>query len=179
MALRGIVAALLVSLLWIGLQNLWMFVRPAENRFRAMLIGYLISLPFLYVAYHWIAQAPIAPDNPAAAESPAMGLFHACFLHLLLYFCYGECFYHVERSVTLRLLVEILQHGPSGLHLQRLQGEYPVGEMVRQRMEVLRNRGFVTQDNGVWRLSFMGETLARITAFVAWLYQAPGQHERN
>ncbi len=179
MVLRGIMAATLVSLLWILLQNLLMFAHPAENRFRAMWIGFLISLPFVYAAYRWFLQLPFPPGSPSAMESPRLGLIHAYFFQLLLFFFYAECFYHIERSVTVRLLVELLQHDPAGAPLQGLQGRYPVESMIGQRLEVLRDRGFVVLREGAWRLTLKGAMLARITVIIAWLYQAEGQHERN
>ena len=51
---QGVFAAVVVSLVWIILQNLLMFVRPAENRFKAMLTGYILSLPFVFFVYRWL-----------------------------------------------------------------------------------------------------------------------------
>lgn len=179
MVLRGILAAFVVSLIWIVLQNLLMFARPAENRFRAMLIGYLFSLPFVYVVCQWFLHLPFPPGSPSAMESPRLGIIHAYFLHLLLFFFYAQCFYHVERSVTLRLLVELLQHEHEGIALQRLQDRYPVEEMIQQRLEVLRDRGFLELRDEALHLSLKGAALARITVLLLWLYQAEGQHERS
>ena len=179
MVFRGIMAACVVTLLWVTLQNLLMFIHPAENRFRTMLVGYLVSLPFVYVAYRWFAQLPFPPGSPSALESPRLGFIHAYFLHLLLFFFYVQCFYHVERSVTLRLLVELLKHGSGGAPLTGIQGSYPVEGMIRQRLEVLRDRGFVQMQDGAWQLTFKGAVLARVTNAISWLYQAKGQHERN
>jgi hypothetical protein len=179
MVMRGILAAVVVSLCWIVLQNLVMFAKPAENRFRAMLFGYLLSVPFVHFVYQWFRELPFPPGSPSAAESPRLGFIHAYFFHLLLFLFYAECFYHVERSVTLRLLVELLKHGPKGAPVEGIQGRYPVEGMIQQRLEVLRERGFVELRNGTWHLSFKGATLARITGAIAWLYQSKAQHERT
>jgi hypothetical protein len=176
---RGIMAAFVVTITWIVLQNLLMFARPAENRFRAMLLGYLLSVPFVYVAYRWFVQLPFPAGSPSATESPRLGWIHAYFFHLLLFFFYVECFYHVERSVTLRLLVELLKRGPAGAPISGLQGSYPVEGMIHQRLGVLRERGFVEQHDGAWHLSFKGQVLARVTNAISWFYQSQGQHERN
>jgi hypothetical protein len=173
MMAQGITVAIVVSFAWIVVQNLLMHLRPAENRFKAMVVGYLASLPLVYVGYRWMP-----PLFQAGAESPALGLFHAYLFHLLLFLCYGECFYHVERSVTLRLLVEILQHGDNPAPLQAIQGRYNVEGMIRERLEVLRDRGFVERVNDSWRLLFKGIMLARITVATGWVFQIKPQHER-
>ena len=76
--IHGILIAIGISVAWIGLQNLWMHVRPSLNRFQPMLIGYLSSLPILWIALRWI---------PASAESPWLGSIHAFVFHLLIFLC--------------------------------------------------------------------------------------------
>ena len=174
MTAQGIIVAVLASTAWILVQNLFMHLRPTENRFRAMVVGYLVSLPFVFVVYHRLPA--LAPYS--GVGSPLLGLFHAYLLHLLLFLCYGECFYHVERSVTLRLLVEILQHGDEPAPLQAIQGRYNVEGMIRERLEVLHVRGFVDRVDDSWRLLFKGTMLARVTVAIAWVFQIKPQHER-
>jgi len=174
MMAQGIIVAVIVSAAWILAQNLVMHVRPTKNRFQAIVVGYLFSLPIVFVVYHWMP--PLVPTS--AIESPVLGIFHAYLFHLLLFLCYGECFYHVERSVTLRLLVEILQHGDKPAPLQTIQSRYNVEGMIRERLEVLRERGFVERIDDSWRLLFRGVVLARVTVAVAWVFQIKPQHER-
>ncbi|HUI07359.1 MAG TPA: hypothetical protein VL486_10190 [Verrucomicrobiae bacterium] len=174
MMAQGIIVAAVVSAAWILAQNLFMHVRPAENRFKAMVVGYLLSLPFVLLVYHWTPS----PVPESVTESPALGLFQAYLLHLLLFFCYAECFYHVERSVTLRLLVEILQHGDEPAPLQAIRDRYNVEGMIRERLEVLRENGFVERVDDSWRLLFKGAALARVTVVTAWVFQIRPQHER-
>ena len=176
---QGVFAAIVVTLAWVFLQNLLMFVRPAENRFRAMLTGYLLSLPFVFPVYRWLPALGFVDAGGAATESPYMGFFHAYLFHLLLFFCYVEFFYSVERSVSLRLLVELLKQGDAGAALQEIQGRYPVEGMIQQRLEVLRDRGFIELRNDSWHLRFKGKLLARVTVAMSWLFQAKGQHERR
>jgi len=168
MMAQGIFVALLVSIAWIIVQNALMHWRPAENRFSAMLTGYVLSLPFVWITYRFL------PARDAGIESPLLGLFHAYFFHLLVFLCYGECFYHVERSVTLRLLVELLGHNS----LQAIQSRYNVEGMIRERLEVLRDRGFVEPVDDSWRLRSKGAVLARVTVILSRLSGVALQHER-
>ena len=96
-----------------------------------------------------------------------------------MFFCYVECFYHIERSVSLRLMVELLKQGDAGAPLEEIQGRYPVEGMIQERLEVLRDRGFIELRNDCWHLCFKGQLLARVTVSVSWLFQAKGQHERR
>lgn len=175
---QGIVVAILVSVAWIVLQNVLMHWRPAENRFLAMVLGYLVSLPLVYVVYRWLPQLSDGIAAAMRAEAPSMGLFHAYLVHLLLFLFYGECFYHVERSVTLRLLVEVLKHSDQGVPLDAIRQHYPVEEMIQRRLEVMRDRGLVEQRGDSWHLRSMGTLLARVGGASSWLFQIKPQHER-
>ena len=176
---HGIVIAVVVTAVWVLLQNLLMHVRPAENRFSAMVAGYALSLPVVFIAYRWMPPLSSSIADGLRVESPVMGLFHAYFLHLLLFICYVECFYHVERSVTLRMLLELRKHGDQGALLEAIQGRYSVEDMIQQRLEVMRDRGFLEQDGANWHLRPAGLMLARIVVFGCWLFQAKTQYERN
>jgi hypothetical protein len=176
---HGVIVATMVSITWIVLQNLVMPVRPAQNRVGAMFLGYFFSLPFVFLGYRWIPPLGVWIADAATVESPTMGLFHAYFFHLLLLFFYVECFYHVERSVTFRLLVELLKSGETGLPLQALQSRYPVDEMIEQRLQILCDKGLLDTRGNAWILCPKGLVLARITVAMSWVFQSKGQHERG
>lgn len=169
--IAGIVLAALVSLLWIIAQNLWMHWRPAANRFGAMLAGYLVSLPALWIGLRLLPAT--------TGESPWLAVVHTHVFHLLLFFCYVECFYHVERSVSLRLLVEILLAGPAGIRLESVRAQYSHADMIRERLQVMVARGLLRCDDGVYRLQPKARAFAQVVAFAAWVYQAKAQHERS
>ncbi len=172
---HGLLTGLVSTLLWVVAQNLWMHLLPTPRRFRAMVLGYLLSLPLVFFVYRWL---PVW-WQPTPGEAPAMGWIHAYVLHFLLFAFYGECFFHVERSVTLRLLVEILFAGPRGADLEGLRNQYPVGDMIAQRLEVLRENGFVRREGERWLLLPKARLLARFAIIGNWLFRAAPQNERE
>jgi hypothetical protein len=176
---HGITVALVVSFVWILVQNLLMHVRPAENRFKAMVIGYVLSLPFVYAGYRWLPSMFCGAAEAMQGQATGMGLYHAYFFHLLLFLLYAEFFYPVERSVTLRLLVELLKSGTKGASIQAIQGHYSLKEMIQQRLGVMRDGGFIEERQNSWHLRTKGAVLARISVICCWLFQIKGQHERH
>ena len=177
--LGGTLIALLVSMLWIGVQMIWMHIRPAPNRFRSMLRGYLVSLPLVPLLW-WILPS-LAPElwlEWNGVEAPLSALFHALLAHLLIFFCYVEGFYHVERAVTLRLLIEILEFPGGQPTLRDIEKDYNIDEMVRRRLEVLAANGYVAREGDRWRLRPKGALLARIMALSCWIFQSKTQDER-
>jgi hypothetical protein len=178
MMAHGIIIAIAVSLIWILLQNLLMHFRPAEDRFGAMLRGYALSLPLVFVAYQWLPPMSAVVADATQRESYAMGLFHAYFFHLLLFFLYAECFYHVERSVTLRFFVELLKRGEQGAKIDVIKTGYSVDDMIRQRLQVMRDQGFLEERPPGWHFRLKGLLLARISRLGSKLFQFKAQHER-
>ena len=171
--LRGIVAAGLVSVVWIVLQNVWMLYRPAEARLTAMGRGFALSLPLLF------AVERILPVEVPEAESPFLGPLQAIILHTLIFFCYAECFYHVERSVTLRLLIELLPYQASGATVDDIRSGYSQDDMVARRLTVLERSGFVQQRGKMWELTRMGLAYATVVEALSWLFQSQPQSDRG
>lgn len=170
---HGLIVAVLVTVLWVLLQNAFMHVRRAKSRVLAMIGGYVFSLPFVWVAFRFM---PVLV--PAPGEAPLMGLVHAYVFHLLLFLLYVECFYHVERSVTLRFLVEIMRHGERGERLAVVRQLYDVKEMILRRLDDMLRNGFVEKRDGRWHELAKGRRLAQVMQFSHWLFQSKSQHER-
>ena len=173
--LQGLIAATLVTLIWVLAQVFVMHLRPAENRFKAMLAGYLASLPLVFIFARWVA--PLLAPAPAAAAGGSP-IFHAYLSHLLLFFLYVECFYHVERSVTLRFLVEILARQGQPPRVEDIRGQYSIREMITARLEVLRQNGFAEERAGRWHLKAKARLLVTAMRFSVWLFQSEIQSER-
>lgn len=172
--LRGIIAASIVSAIWITIQILVMHLKPCQNRLKAMFLGFVLSLPLVYVVFQWLPGLKAIP----LPEARGVGLFIAYFLHLLLFFLYAECFYHVERSVTLRLLLEILQRSPPGARLEQILADYNVRTMVPARLAVLRTNRFIEERNGRWHLKAKGRRLAQALQISSWIFQSTAQSDR-
>lgn len=173
--LHGLLAGGVSTLFWVAAQNVWMHIRPTPRRFHAIVLGYIVSLPLVFFVYRGL---PVW-WQPAPGEEPLMGWIHAYVLHFLLFAFYGECFFHVERSVTLRLLVEILHAGPEGADLEGLRCQYPVGDMIAQRLEVLRENGFVCLEGDRWLLLPKARRVVWFAILGNWLFRAAPQNERE
>jgi len=172
----GILTAAILTVTWMAMHLVSIHVRPSRNRLRAMTLTYLCTIPFTVpllrqFAFKWLP----ASDG----ESAGVGMVHAFLLGLLLYLLFVECFYHVERSVTLRLLVEILQRQEHGtVTLRDVQADYTIDDMVARRLTLLQERGFVKSTGEGWTLTPKGTLLTRLMRISCWLFQSKTQDER-
>jgi hypothetical protein len=176
MFLRGLLTAVAVSLAWILLHLLAMHVRPARNRFNAMLAAYLLSLPLVVLVYRWLSL----PTDATTADPGhfGLGLFHAYMLHLLLFFQYVEFFYHAERSVTLRFLVTVLQAPNRTAHPADIQQEYSLEDMITRRLADLEQNRFIEKRDGRWHDRAKGMLVTLVTIVLIWFFRSKPQSER-
>ena len=177
--LGGIAVGLAVSAIWIGTQILLSRILRANSYFRAMLSGYLVSLPVVYIVWKCTANAfPAAWAALAGAEHPEHALLHAYVVHLLVFFLYVECFYHVERSVTLRLLIEIWDYSYFTPTMDAISENYRVADMIAERLKVMVANDYVEKSGDCFLLSTKGRRFAIAVRLFCWIYQSKTQDER-
>lgn len=174
----AIIASLLTTLLWIAGHLLAMRARPAKKRMSAMGKAWLLSLPALAVVLALLNRDAGLVAALNGGEDPLLSWFYALLLQLLLFFLFVECFYHVERSVTLRLLVEIQAMQEGKATITSLMKDYSVDDMIRRRLDDMARSGFVTRSGEGWVLSPKGAKLAGVMGLSCWIYQSKTQDER-
>ncbi len=174
--IAGIISAVLATALWISAQLLIMRLKPSERRFRAMLRGYLSSLPLVAVCY--LLLQPHFPLLSSPAEPVWMGWFHAYLLHLLLFFQYVHFFYHVERSVTVRMLVEILDSPGGAVSHDEINSRYSLDEMIVRRLDVMVENGFLLKRDGAYHNTAKGDLFARLVVLVSRTFRSVTQKDR-
>jgi len=177
--LGGIVIALLVSIIWIAGQIMLRRVTGSTNHFKSMLTGYIVSLPLVYCCWLLLpAFAPAAWTDLVGNEHPVHSLVHAYVVDTLIFFLYVECFYHVERSVTLRLLIEILEHPCGSPTTDEISKNYRLTDMIAERLAVLAAHGYITKSGERFSLLSKGRRFASAVRVFCWIYQSKTQDER-
>lgn len=168
---KGISLSLLLAAAWVAAQVVLVRVRPPASHFRAATFLFAPTLPLLVAAY--LATPPdlrILP--PALARTPGLlGLANALLFHLLIYCTWMEFYYYVERPLTLRILVEVDRAGAADV--ERLRAAYRPDEMIRRRLESMRENGHVRLDGGRYVLTPRGRRLARSIARLRALVGLP------
>ncbi len=110
-------------------------VRPAGNVYVAIILVSVITSPVAWFADH------VAPWIPPLAAS---GRLYLTVLHLAV----GGFFFHFmtlpDRSVTLRIFVELLLAPGQSLSARELRRRYSVTTMIESRLRQLSDGGFLT-----------------------------------
>jgi hypothetical protein len=177
--LGGIVIAVLVSAIWIAGQIILRRAIGSNNHFKAMAIGYVVSLLLVYFAWHYFpAVFPGLWAGLVGNEHPTHSLWHAYVGDTLIFFLYAECFYHVERSVTLRLMIEILTFPGGRPTTNEISKHYSLNDMIAERLAVLVAHGYITKSGDRFSLLSKGRRFATGVRLFCWIYRSKTQDER-
>lgn len=174
----GVIAALLATLLWVTAHLVHMHLRPTRNRLSAMFRAFVASLPLVVLFTTLILRQADWRAGLAGAEHPALAYGMGLLLELLFFFCFVECFYHVERAVTLRMVIEIMDHPGGPPTLDDLVAAYPVDDMICRRLEDLQRNGFLVRDGEQWNLTGKGRLFAAVMRVSNAIFNSKPQNER-
>jgi hypothetical protein len=174
----ALIASGIVFVLCVAAHLIAMRVRPTKNRLGAMTAAFLPGFPLALLAVFVMHRCGGWPALMDGNEDPLLAYVLVLILHLLLYFLFVECFYHVERSVTLRLLVELDEHPRGAATTAEIMRDYSVDDMIRRRLDDLVRNRWAEEIGGRFRLTEKGRRLARLMRASNWVYQSKPQNER-
>lgn len=173
--LKGLTIAFIISLIWITIEIIVTRIKKPKNYFKAIINGYLISLPFVAMAYIFI---PIFDKFQFAKDW--QGLFHAYVGHFILFLLYFEIFKHLARSITLSFLVELLESKEHTGNVFEIQKYYSLDEMIEKRVKFLEENGYVyITKEGFFKNSEKGLKFTKFALFFIKLFRSKTQKERN
>lgn len=172
--LKGIIISLALTFLWVAAQVTIFHIRRPRRVFLSMVYLFSMTLPLFPLVYLITPPDLFFLPRHCSRASEWLGLGTGFFAHILLFFAYVEFFYYVERSVTLRLLVEFRKS--PGTALDEVRKIYGMERMVAERLEVMKENGFTNLKDGVWGLTTRGRLFARTFILARrFLNLGPGQ----
>lgn len=109
---------------------------PGRNIYKILIAAAFLTAPAVFFADQWIVGQTLTLD----------GRMFLVLLHLAL----GGLFFHFmtlpDRSVTLRILVEIHRSPAHALSIEDLASRYSVRDMIASRLQQLADGRFLTID---------------------------------
>jgi hypothetical protein len=145
--LKGIILAGLLIAIWALVQGMVFQLRAPQKAFASMVAWFAPMVP-AFVLIHLLTPADLAL--------------------LVLLFLTGVLFYyHADRSITVRLLIELARAPQQRLSLDQLQAVCGVEVLMQDRLDTMAMNGFLVRRGGSYhlapkgRLGGLGGTIAR------------------
>jgi hypothetical protein len=165
--LKGIILAGLLIAAWALVQGMVFRLRPPQKAFASMVAWYAPYVP-AYVLLYLVTP----PDMGVLSErfsraGHALGLLNGLALLILLFLTGVLFYYHADRSITVRLLIELARAPQQRLSLDQLQTVCGVDVLMQGRLESMALNGFLVLRDGRYqlapkgRLAGLGGTMAR------------------
>jgi hypothetical protein len=165
--LKGLVLAGMLVATWAVLQGIVFQLRAPQKAFASM-VAWFVPLVPAYVLLYLLTPADLGvlPERFARAATP-LGLLNGLAVLVLLFLTGVLFYYHADRSITVRLLIELARAPQQRLSLAQLQAVCGVEVLMQDRLDTMTMNGFLVRRDGRYhlapkgRLGGLGGTLAR------------------
>jgi len=97
----------------------------------------------------------------AAASAPIYGFLAMLYFHF---------YFGVDRSVSMRILGELVRAEGGTLSADEINRRYPQAGMIERRVGAMEQSGLLTRDGDRYQCTAKGQRLARLALFGKWLY---------
>lgn len=168
--MRGLLTALVVFLVAFPAHLATSHLLAIRRKERHLLAFLLVAAAAYPAAFAWLPWTISSSAHLPAVADFASGLAMLGFLSL----GYLEFWSLIERSFTLRMLLDIAEAGDAGLTAQEIAKAYSQGRglawLMDKRVEDLVGAGLLVRDEGGYALTRRAEILARIVAPLEGLF---------
>ena len=165
--LKGLLLAGLLIAVWVLVQGMIFQLRAPQKAFASMVAWFAPMVPaFVLLSVLTPADLGFLPERFARA-APALGLLNGLAMLVLLFLTGVLFYYHADRSITVRLLIELARAPQQRLSLDQLQVVCGVEVLMQDRLDTMTMNGFLVRRDGSYhlapkgRLGGLGGTLAR------------------
>jgi hypothetical protein len=146
-----------------GVVHVLVWQLPIRSRGVLLIAALAVVVFALATAAGWIRG--LAPLAHVFVSGPVFLLLTVLYMHLYV---------GVDRSVSLRILGEVLQRPDATLSREALRRTYPPEEMFRHRVDLLVRKAWLREGpDGRLMCAPTGRRAARLTAWLHRLYGMP------
>jgi hypothetical protein len=144
--LKGLVLCGLLMTTWLIVQAAVFHLMAPRKAFASMLASFAPTLP-LYLVLYVVTPADLGFLPPAFVGADwRIGLVNGLVLQVLLFLTAGLFYSHADRSITVRLLIELARAPQQRLTLAQMQAVCGVEVLMADRLEImLANRFLIAE----------------------------------
>lgn len=163
---KGMLLSASLAAIWIFSHILVVNLFRPRAVFHVSSLLYAATLP-LFVLLYWITPTDLYVLPASASQTkPVLGFLNGFVLHLFFYGTWWQVFFPIDRSLTLRIMIEFLNCPDGVLTYERLRSVYSFEDMVMLRLEGMKVNGYVLEDSaGRYSLTLRGKILTDLMLF--------------
>jgi hypothetical protein len=159
---KGLLLSVAITAVWGVAVIARLHQRTPQRIFRMMVSAFIPTIP-VYGVLYWVTPPGLGVLPARLTLTPvALGFWNGLLFHLLFFLTIVQCFYHVNRSITLRLLTEFERASGHFLTVAELSKVYGLDQMIQNRVEAMAQNHFIEHRGGRYYLARKGQVFARI-----------------
>lgn len=141
--LKGLLLSSALIILWALLQSVVFHVVAPRRVFNSMLICFMPTVPIYLLLYLTTsADLGVLPRELVGMDW-GVGLVNGLMIHTLLFLTAGLFYSHADRSITVRLLIELARAPEQRLTLSEMQSRCGVEVLMVDRVDIMVRNGFL------------------------------------
>lgn len=146
--LKGLVLSLLLITAWALMQGVVFHVASPRRVFKSMLASFAPTVPVYLLLYH-VTPADLGVLSARFVGADwRLGLANGLIVLVLLFLTAGLFYSHADRSITVRLLIELARAPEQQLTLSEMQARCGVEILMEDRLDIMAKNGFLTTLDG-------------------------------
>lgn len=166
--IKSIILALLCFLIFLAAHViLFRLLRP-EKRFRTLVAIYLALIPAYIAAYlltpdgftvvsaPGVPGAPLLPLETVYRLTGVINFASGLVLYTFLFLGYCQFYFIVDRSISVRIMIELLASPRRRLSLDEIEKVYPCREIFRRRLEHMVDGRYLRESGGYYEVTGKG-----------------------
>lgn len=181
--LKGFVIGFLCFLLFLFLHVIIFHSRKIKYRFRTIVRIFYSLLP-LYIFFYILIPADalvIMPADPRVTPGAVIGLSKifnfliGVFVYLFLFFGYCQFYFIVDRSISVRIMIELEKSVNKQLTFDQIKEIYNPEDLLLRRLGHMLDSKYIIPNSNYYKNTNKGHCIARIMNFLKeYLRLGPG-----
>ena len=141
--LKGLLLSGVLVALWLVVQGVVFHVSAPQKAFASMVKWFAPTVP-LYVVIFTLTSADLGvlPARFVGVDW-RLSLVNGLVVHVLLFLTAGLFYSHADRSITVRLLIELARAPQQRLTLDQMQARCGVDVLMQDRLDIMVRNGFL------------------------------------
>jgi hypothetical protein len=154
--LKGMVLAWVLVWVWAVGQGIVFQWRAPEKAFASM-VAWFAPMPVAYVLLHLLTPPDLGllPERFVGGAA-ALSLLNGLALLVLLFLTGVLFYYHADRSITVRLLIEMARAPQQRMSMDQMQAVCGVEVLMHDRLRTMAMNGFLEERGGRYHLAPKG-----------------------
>jgi hypothetical protein len=154
--LKGLLLSGVLVAIWVVVQGVVFHAVAPHKAFSSMVACFAPTVP-IYLLLYYMTPADLGLLPPEFVGMDwRLGLGNGLVVHVLLFLTAGLFYSHADRSITIRLLIELARAPEQRLTLAEMQAMCGVEVLMQDRLDIMVRNGFLAASGDRFVLTLKG-----------------------